>query len=214
VPTIGFTGHVNDANTGLVYMQQRYYDPIAGRFLSTDPVLTDANTGASFNRYVYANNSPYKYIDPDGRQQTLAFCLGGPAGCAVGVVLTGVTVYYAGKAITGTAAAVANSNSSNGSNSGNNSNSSKSTKGSSTSGAAPPPGDNNNDDKDKSGDKELSKQDKKSIRSLEKRVEEHKAKLEAFKQNPTVRPGMEGQSEETIKAQQAERIKHLETECK
>ncbi len=29
-----FTGHVNDAETGLVYMQQRYYDPIAGRFLS------------------------------------------------------------------------------------------------------------------------------------------------------------------------------------
>jgi RHS repeat-associated protein len=66
-PTIGFTGHVNDANTGLVYMQQRYYDPHAGRFLSTDPVLTDANTGDSFNRYHYAKNNPYKYIDPDGR---------------------------------------------------------------------------------------------------------------------------------------------------
>jgi RHS repeat-associated protein len=66
-PTIGFTGHVNDADTGLTYMQQRYYDPVAGRFLSTDPVLTDFNTGASFNRYTYANNNPYKYIDPDGR---------------------------------------------------------------------------------------------------------------------------------------------------
>ena len=30
-------------------------------------MTTDANTGGSFNRYVYANNSPYKYIDPDGR---------------------------------------------------------------------------------------------------------------------------------------------------
>lgn len=45
----------------------RYYDPVAGRFLSEDPVLTDVNSGASFNRYVYANNNPYKYIDPDGR---------------------------------------------------------------------------------------------------------------------------------------------------
>ena len=36
--------------------------------MSVDPVLTNNNTGASFNRYVYANNSPYKYIDPDGRQ--------------------------------------------------------------------------------------------------------------------------------------------------
>ncbi|MEJ7804945.1 MAG: RHS repeat-associated core domain-containing protein, partial [Telluria sp.] len=48
--TIGFTGHVNDIETGLTYMQQRYYDPVAGRFLSIDPVTTDANTGGSFNR--------------------------------------------------------------------------------------------------------------------------------------------------------------------
>jgi len=64
---IGFTGHVNDADTGLVYMQQRYYDPIAGRFLSVDPVVTDTKTGSSFNRYVYGNNNPYKFKDPDGR---------------------------------------------------------------------------------------------------------------------------------------------------
>ena len=64
---IGFTGHVNDADTGLVYMQQRYYDPIAARFMSLDPVSTDANTGASFGRYHYANNNPYRVIDPDGR---------------------------------------------------------------------------------------------------------------------------------------------------
>lgn len=64
---MGTTVYVNDADTGLTYMQQRYYDPVAGRLLSEDPVLTGANTGASFNRYVYANNNPYKYIDPDGR---------------------------------------------------------------------------------------------------------------------------------------------------
>jgi RHS repeat-associated protein len=68
VPTeLGFTGHVNDANTGLVYMQQRYYDPVAGRFLSMDPVTTDTDTGAAFDRYMYANNNPYRYTDPDGR---------------------------------------------------------------------------------------------------------------------------------------------------
>lgn len=48
-------------------MQQRYYDPIAARFMSTDPVLTNANTGGAFNRYVYAVNNPYSYTDPDGR---------------------------------------------------------------------------------------------------------------------------------------------------
>jgi len=60
----GYAGHVTDEKTKLSYMQQRYYDPIAGRFLSIDPVAADAG---SFNRYWYANNNPYRFIDPDGR---------------------------------------------------------------------------------------------------------------------------------------------------
>lgn len=63
----GFTGHVTDAATGLTYMQQRYYDPLAGQFLSLDPVGVDNGTGGNFNRYWYANNNPYRFIDPDGR---------------------------------------------------------------------------------------------------------------------------------------------------
>ena len=64
----GFTGHVQDAATGLTYMQQRYYDPVIGRFLSVDPVTAYSMPGANFNRYWYANNNPYKFTDPDGRQ--------------------------------------------------------------------------------------------------------------------------------------------------
>ncbi|MGN6223262.1 RHS repeat-associated core domain-containing protein [Pseudoxanthomonas sp.] len=64
----GFTGHVQDAATGLTYMQQRYYDPTIGRFLSVDPVTAYSSPGANFNRYWYANNNPYKFVDPDGRQ--------------------------------------------------------------------------------------------------------------------------------------------------
>jgi len=67
---VGFTGHVQDAETDLVYMQQRYYDPIAGRFLSVDPVVTDASSGKSFGRYYYAKNNPYSYVDTDGRWAT------------------------------------------------------------------------------------------------------------------------------------------------
>ncbi|MFA1261952.1 RHS repeat-associated core domain-containing protein [Xanthomonas axonopodis pv. fascicularis] len=63
----GFTGHVEDAATGLIYMQQRYYDPMIGRFLSVDPVGVDSGTSANFSRYWYANNNPYKFFDPDGR---------------------------------------------------------------------------------------------------------------------------------------------------
>jgi len=65
----GFTGHVADVDTGLTYMQQRYYDPGIGRFLSVDPVTADGNTGGNFNRYKYAANNPYKFTDPDGRRE-------------------------------------------------------------------------------------------------------------------------------------------------
>ena len=56
-----------DQGTGLTYMQQRYYDPLLQRFFSNDPVATNPNTGASFNRYWYANDNPYRFTDPDGR---------------------------------------------------------------------------------------------------------------------------------------------------
>lgn len=66
----GYTGHVMDAATGLTYMQQRYYDPTLGRFLSSDPVAA-REAGDNFNRYSYAFNNPYLFNDPDGRENKL-----------------------------------------------------------------------------------------------------------------------------------------------
>ena len=68
----GYTGHIKDSDTGLVYMQARYYDPVIGRFYSNDPVgavdyLGTSNGIHGFNRYAYANNNPYKYTDPTGK---------------------------------------------------------------------------------------------------------------------------------------------------
>ncbi|MEL4892300.1 RHS domain-containing protein [Xanthomonas protegens] len=62
----GFTGHVQDAATGLTYMQQRYYDPVIGRFLSVDPVAAIRDFVALFNRYKYSNDNPYRFSDPNG----------------------------------------------------------------------------------------------------------------------------------------------------
>lgn len=64
---IWYTGKRQDAETGLVYMGSRYYDPRLGRFLSIDPVEPDENNLHSLNRYAYANNNPYKFTDPDGQ---------------------------------------------------------------------------------------------------------------------------------------------------
>jgi len=65
---IGYTGHLEDTDLGLTYMQQRYYDPEIGRFYSNDPVGFNAANLMMFNRYAYANNNPYKFVDPDGRE--------------------------------------------------------------------------------------------------------------------------------------------------
>ena len=49
---IGYTGHAMDAATGLTYMQQRYYDPLCGCFLSVDPVTAYSSGDMRFfNRY-------------------------------------------------------------------------------------------------------------------------------------------------------------------
>jgi RHS repeat-associated protein len=69
----GYTGHVEDHDLKLTYMQQRYYDPVIGRFYSNDPVGFSADKPMMFNRYAYANNNPYRYIDPDGRKPGDAF---------------------------------------------------------------------------------------------------------------------------------------------
>jgi RHS repeat-associated protein len=84
-----------DNDTGLNYMQARYYDPLLARFYSNDPVGYTANNPVmSFNRYLYVNNNPYKYKDPDGNL-AVPFAIGGcavsgpacPVGAGVGAVI-------------------------------------------------------------------------------------------------------------------------------
>jgi RHS repeat-associated protein len=110
----GFTGHATDAASGLSYMQQRYYDPIAMRFLSVDPAQSE------FSRYAYGANNPYKFVDPDGRAfeafwATLAVAgtdaavpeptdavapvkIAGYAGALIGTAIAG-SIFYAADAI-------------------------------------------------------------------------------------------------------------------
>ena len=67
----GYTGHIEDRDIGLTYMQQRYYDPVIGRFYSNDPVGFSDDKPMMFNRYAYANNNPYKFTDLDGQESYL-----------------------------------------------------------------------------------------------------------------------------------------------
>ena len=49
--------------TGLIHMRARHYDPLTGRFLSTDPI---GILGDDLNLYRYVHNSPTNYVDPTG----------------------------------------------------------------------------------------------------------------------------------------------------
>jgi RHS repeat-associated protein len=86
----GYTGHVNDPDTGLVYMQARYYDPATMRFSSVDPVAPMSGDAYGFNRYAYARNNPISNIDPDGREAACVSMAGHCGGAANNLPVAGM----------------------------------------------------------------------------------------------------------------------------
>ena len=73
----GFLGKPADADTGLTHIGAREYDPVTGRFLSVDPVLT-TDQAQSLNGYSYADNNPVTQSDPTGLESCgpVHFCSG------------------------------------------------------------------------------------------------------------------------------------------
>ena len=72
VTPFGFQGSYSDS-TGLVYLINRYYDPVTDEFLSIDPDVAD--TGQP---YVFADDNPLNSADPQG------LCGSGSEGCGQG----------------------------------------------------------------------------------------------------------------------------------
>jgi RHS repeat-associated protein len=58
-----YTGRERDAETGLQYNSQRYYDPNTGRWTSQDPL---GFGGGDANLYRYVGNGPTNATDPSG----------------------------------------------------------------------------------------------------------------------------------------------------
>ncbi|SES05566.1 RHS repeat-associated core domain-containing protein [Propionibacterium cyclohexanicum] len=78
-----FAGAYRDAETGLLYLQARYYDPATAVFLTVDPLV--ALTGQA---YVYTGDDPLNKTDPTGRSWQ-AF-VAGAASAVFGAVGLGV----------------------------------------------------------------------------------------------------------------------------
>jgi RHS repeat-associated protein len=61
----GFIGERPDVETGMLYLNFRYYDPARAQFASPDD-MDPTMPGVGTNRYAYAQNDPVNKADPNG----------------------------------------------------------------------------------------------------------------------------------------------------
>ena len=61
-----YRGYFYDHETGLYYLQSRYYDPEVGRFLNADVFASTDTNNIACNMFAYCENDPVNQIDPDG----------------------------------------------------------------------------------------------------------------------------------------------------
>ena len=66
-----YRGYYYDDETGLYYLQSRYYDPEVGRFINADDVnyIGTTESELSYNAFAYCGNDPVNHSDPSGRLQ-------------------------------------------------------------------------------------------------------------------------------------------------
>ena len=100
-----YRGYVYDWETGLYYLQSRYYDPNTGRFISADILLSTGQGVLGHNCYAYCLGNPVGMVDDGGLSAISATgdvkikdgsggCIGGGF-VVVGSVATGAIAYGA-----------------------------------------------------------------------------------------------------------------------
>ena len=84
-------GYYYDVETGLYYLNTRYYDPFACRFINADDIsYIEPETINGLNLYSYCLNNPVMYVDPTGHFSIGTFIKG------LGNIITGVLAIGAG----------------------------------------------------------------------------------------------------------------------
>ena len=63
---IRYRGYYYDSESGLYYLNSRYYDPETGRFVNADEVLNKVGEIKGYNLFEYCFNNPIKFSDPTG----------------------------------------------------------------------------------------------------------------------------------------------------
>ncbi len=86
-----YRGYVYDVDTGLYYLQSRYYNPEMGRFINADSYVSTGQGIIGNNMFAYCNNNPVCNIDPTGEfaisLTTISIILGAVIGAIAGGVI-------------------------------------------------------------------------------------------------------------------------------
>ena len=62
-----YRGYVYDTETGLYYLQSRYYNPEIGRFINADSIVSGSDGNIrGYNLFAYCFNNPVNMSDPSG----------------------------------------------------------------------------------------------------------------------------------------------------
>lgn len=97
---IRYRGYYFDAESGLYFLNARYYNPAWRRFISPDDTAyLDLDTPSGLNLYAYCNNDPVNYSDPSGNFAiSIGFLVASMAiGAVIGAGVSGGIAYYKGE---------------------------------------------------------------------------------------------------------------------
>ena len=84
-----YRGYYYDEDTGLYYLNARYYNPQWRRFISPDDTAyLDPETPNGLNLYAYCNNDPVNYADPSGHGAVAILVAGFVIGAALGFTMS------------------------------------------------------------------------------------------------------------------------------
>jgi RHS repeat-associated protein len=98
-----YAGYRWDAETGLYYLNARYYAPEIGRFITRDAFHGFEDDPASLNWYNYAHSNPVMFVDPSGHFVTgvgITYNVGGGIGAAVSILFVSDIFGHSGILIT------------------------------------------------------------------------------------------------------------------
>ena len=82
-----YRGYYYDVETGLYYLNTRYYDPFACRFINADDIsYIEPETINGLNLYSYCGNNPIMFTDPTGSSFLVGMGIAALIGAIVGAI--------------------------------------------------------------------------------------------------------------------------------